>query len=177
MSVFLKIVMDCIEKGDANSFKEAMILNRDKYKINTYEFKGNVQTIKNLKTYYDANLQLLDREIAKEVFHEGGAIFTKSKDEPPTLYSDSSNVQNSYVANGCIIEGDIENSIVFRGVKVGRGAIVKNSILMQKSEVMENAIVVNTILDKYTCVGEGIRLTGSSVMPYVVEKYQKIRKD
>lgn len=176
-SVFLKIVMESIEKGDANSFKEAMILNRSSYKINTYEFKGNVQTIKNLKTYYDANLQLLEPEVSKEVFHEGGAIFTKSKDEPPTLYTESSNVQNSFIANGCIIEGDIENCIVFRGVTVGRGAIVKNSILMQKSEVMENAIVVNTILDKYTSVGSGIRLAGSSVMPYVVEKYQKIRKD
>jgi len=176
-SIFMEIVKNSMEKGDANFMKQAVILNKDKYKINTFEFKGHVENIRNLKSYYDANLNLLNKDISKELFFGGGTIFTKAKDEPSTLYTETSNVQNSLIANGCVIEGTVENSIIFRGVNVGKNAIVKNSILMQKSEVLDNAIVVNTIMDKYTSIGEGIRIAGSSVMPYVVEKYQKIRKD
>lgn len=176
-SVFLKIVKESVEKGDAYYLKDALLLNKRKYKINSYEFKGHVSNIRNLKSYYDANMNLLNKDFSNELFFEGGTIYTKAKDEPSTLYTDTSNVQNSLIANGCIIEGTVENSIIFRGVNVGKNAIVKNSILMQKSEVLDDAIVVNTIMDKYTSIGEGIRLAGSSVMPYVVEKYQKIRED
>lgn len=175
--VFMEIIKKSIEKGDAIYFKDALLLNKDRYKINTYEHKGHVESIRNLKTFYDANLNLLNRDISRELFYDGGAVFTKSKDEPSTLYTESSNVQNSLIANGCIIEGDVENSIIFRGVKIGKGAIVKNSIVMQKSQIKENAIVVNTILDKYAIVGNGVRIAGSSAMPYVVEKYQEIRRD
>lgn len=176
-SLFMEIVKKSIEKGNANYFKDAMLLNKDRLRINTYEHKGYVESIRNLKSYYEANINLLDKDISRELFFEGGSVYTKSKDEPSTFYKESSNVQNSLIANGCIIEGDVENSIIFRGVKVGKGAIVKNSILMQKSEVLADAIVVNTILDKYATIGTGIRIAGSTVMPYVVEKYQKIRKD
>lgn len=175
--VFLKIIKDSIEKGNASFFKEAILLNKDKYKTNTYEFTGHVETIRDLRSFYEANLNLLKKEISREIFFEGGSIFTKSKDEPSTLYTNDSNVQNSLIANGCIIEGDVENSIIFRGVKIGKNAIVKNSIIMQKAEIKEGAIVVNAILDKYAEIGKSARLAGGSAIPYVVEKYGKVTKD
>lgn len=172
--VFLEIVKDAIEKGNANTFKDAIANNISKYKINSYEFKGNVETVSNLKEYYDTNMALLKRDVSKEIFFEGGAIETKSKDEPSTLYKESSKVENSLIANGCRIEGEVENSIIFRGVTIGKGAIVRNSIIMQKTIVEEGAIVVNSILDKYTVIKNGARITGSPGLPYVVEKYSEI---
>ncbi len=175
--IFMKIVKDAIEKGNAVEFRDAVLFNKNKYKINTYEFTGHVESIRDLKSFYEANMNLLKGEISREIFFEGGPIFTKSKDEPSTIYKDDSNVQNSLIANGCIIEGEVENSIIFRGVKIGKNAIVKNSIVMQKSEVDKGAIVVNSILDKYSLVEENARLVGSSALPYVVEKYGKTRRD
>ena len=145
--------------------------------INSYEFKGHTENIRNLKSFYDANLNLLKKPIAQELFYENGTILTQTKDEPSTLYTQTSSVQNSHVANGCIIEGSVENSIIFRGVKIAKGAVVKNSIVMQKSQIKENASVVNSILDKESCIGEGVRIAGSTLIPYVVEKRQNIRKD
>ncbi len=174
---FIKIVKTSTEKGDASFLKYALLNQKDNFKINSFEFDGHVENIKNLKSYYDANLNLLNRKVSQELFFDRGTVFTKPKDEPSTLYTETAIVHNSLIANGCIIEGMVENSIIFRGVHVGKGAIVKNSIMMQKSEVEDNAIVVNTIMDKYSSIGEGIRLAGSSVMPYVVEKYQKIKED
>lgn len=175
--VFLQLVRQSIERGDTNYLRDAMLQNKDKYKMNTYEFKGHVENISDLKNYYDANLNLLKDDIANELFYENGLVYTKSKDEPSTWYGKDSSVQNSIIANGCIINGNVQNSIIFRGVKIGKNAIVKNSIVMQKGIIENDAIVVNSILDKYTCVEEYARIAGSSSMPYVVEKNQRIRKD
>lgn len=176
-SVFLEIIKESIENGDSHFLKDAVLERKDRYKINSYEFKGHVDPVTDLRTYYEANLRLLKRDISDELFFQGGTIYTKTKDEPSTLYKDSSNVQNSLVANGCIIEGNVEGSIIFRGVKVGKGAIVKNSIIMQKSVIEDGAIIVNSILDKYTVVEEGANIAGSSLLPYVVEKGGVVTKD
>ena len=154
-----------------------MLLQKNKLKINTYEYKGFTQTIRNLETYYKSSMDLLNQDVYRNLFFKDGLVYTKAKDEPPTIYRDNSNVENSLIANGCVIEGVVEDSIVFRGVKVGKGAIVKNSILMQKSEVGDYAVVVNTILDKYSCIEEGVNVAGSPTIPYVLEKRGSIRRD
>ena len=175
--VFLEIIKLSLERGDVSELRDAMLKNIEKYKVNTYEFKGHVENISDLKNYYEANLNLLKKDISRELFFDNGPIYTKSKDEPSTWYIEGANCQNSIIANGCIIEGNVQNSIIFRGVKIGKNAIVKNSIIMQKSEIEEGAIVVNSILDKYTSVEKGTKIEGNASMPYVVEKYQRIRKD
>lgn len=175
--IFLDLIKISLERGDVDNLRDTMLKNIEKYKVNTYEFKGHVENVSDLKNYYDANLNLLKKDISRELFFHNGLIYTKSKDEPSTWYIEGANVQNSLIANGCIIEGNVQNSIIFRGVKIGKNAIVKNSIVMQKSEIGEGAIVVNSILDKYTDIEKGTRIAGNSSMPYVVEKHQKIRKD
>lgn len=176
-SVLMNLVKVATEKGIANLLKEAMLLQKHRLKINTYEYKGYLQTIRNLETYYKASMDLLDPKVYKDLFFKDGLVYTKAKDEPPTIYRDNSNVENSLIANGCVIEGIVEDSILFRGVKVGKGAIVKNSILMQKSEVGDNAIVVNTILDKYSRIDENVSVAGSPIIPYVLEKRGSIERD
>jgi glucose-1-phosphate adenylyltransferase len=175
--VFIKLVMESVEKGNVDYLQDALIRNKDRFMINTFEFRGHVENIRNLKSFYDANLNLLKKKVAQELFYEKGTVFTKTKDEPSTLYTSDSDVQNSLVANGCIIEGSVENSIIFRGVKIGKGSVVKNSVVMQKAEIGENAVVVNSILDKEAIIGDDIRITGSPLMPYVVQKKQILRKD
>ncbi len=175
--IFIKLVKEAIERGESDNLLETILINRDKYKINTYEFEGHTENIRNLKSFYDANMNLLKKDISRELFYRNGIILTKTKDEPSTLYTESSIVQNSLVANGCVIEGTVENSIIFRGVKIKKGAIVKNSIIMQKSEIQENAAVINSIMDKSGIVGEDVRIAGSMLMPFIVEKKQEIRKD
>jgi glucose-1-phosphate adenylyltransferase len=149
-SVYLKIVRDAIEKGTANYLKEALMNNRRKFKFNTFEHLGHVESIRNIKNYFDANMSLLDSDVYKEIFASHGTVYTKTKDEPSTFYRDDAKVSNSLVANGCILDGNIQNSIIFRGVKVGKNAIVKNSILMQKAVIEDNAVIVNAIVDKFT---------------------------
>jgi len=173
----LKIVRDTIEKGTANYLKEALMNNRRKFKFNTFEHEGHVESIRNIKNYFDANMSLLDSDIYKEIFTSHGTVYTKTKDEPSTFYKDDAKVSNSLVANGCILDGNIQNSIIFRGVKVGKNAIVKNSILMQKAVIEDNAVIVNAIVYKFTRIEKGVEVIGNQTVPYVVEKSLKIGKE
>jgi glucose-1-phosphate adenylyltransferase len=79
-------------------------------------------------------------------------------------------VANSIIANGCIIEGEVENSILFRSVKVGKGAVVRNSIIMQKCQIEENCVLDGVIVDKDVKIENGVQLTGTGEIPYIVEK-------
>lgn len=175
--VLVSLVKETVEKGNANSLKDAIIKNKGSLKINSYQLSEPLVLIKDIKSYYDANLHLLNRENFNDMFINNGKVMTKTKDEPSTLYKKQPEVKNSLIANGCFIEGDVESSIVFRGVKIGKGAIVKNSIIMQKSEIKEGAVVINSIIDKYCVIEKDVSLVGSTNQPAIIEKYGKVQKE
>ena len=175
--VLMELVNTSLEKADLHLLRDAILDNKDRYHIKTFEHKGHIENIKDVKSYYDANLNLFQYKISQELFFEGGQIFTKTKDEPSTLYKEGSLVQNSIIANGCIIEGNVENSVIFRGVKIEKDTVVRNSIVMQKSVIEQGAVVVNSILDKHVHIEEGVNIVGNSAIPYVVEKSRIIRKE
>lgn len=176
-SVFLEIIRTSIETGEEQTFRPALLKNKNKYMINSYEFTGHIEDIKDVESYYRANMNLLDSKIFYELFFEGGAIYTKSKDEPSSLHTNDAHVENSLIANGCVIEGEVHNSIIFRGVEIEKGAIVKDSIVMQKSKIKKGARVINSILDKYSHVEEDVSIAGTRSNPYIVAKDVTIRKE
>lgn len=168
--IFLEIIRAGMETGEDLYFKQAMANYKNMYHINSYEFKGYVEYIRGIRSYYSANMNLLNEKIFNELFLEGGTVLTRSEDEPSTFYDTESRVKNSLIANGCIIEGKVENSVLFREVKIGKDAEVKNSILMQGAVIKENAVLVNTILEKHVTVEEGVNIIGIEGNPYIVEK-------
>lgn len=126
--------------------------------------------IDSIENYYTTSLNLLQSEVWKELFAKERPIFTKVKDEPPTKYLNGSSVRGSMIANGCIIHGTVENSIVSRGVKIGKGTVIKNCIIMQKCQIEDNCYLDSVILDKDVMIEAGTHLTGSARSPYVVRK-------
>lgn len=115
-------------------------------------------------------MDLLNLKINRELFYKNGLIYTKVKDESPTKYSSGCSVKNSLIANGCIIEGDVENSVIFRRVRIKKGAVVKNCIIMQNTVVEENAKLENVIIDKNADIEKMIELKGHKEIPLVIEK-------
>lgn len=99
-----------------------------------------------------------------------GPIYTKTKDSAPTKYCENAVIKNSLIANGCIIEGTVENSILFRDVKVGKNAVVKNSIIMQHGRIGDNANINSIITDTYTYVNKDRVLLGYSNCPFFIKK-------
>ena len=130
--------------------------------------------IHNLPEYFAANMALLDEKVRQELFLPERPILTKIRDEAPAKYGLSSSVKNSLVADGCIIEGTVENSVIFRGVKIGQGAVVKNSIIMQSTVVNNNAELEYVVLDKDVLIKDGRRLAGYLTYPLYVPKKSHI---
>lgn len=140
------------------------------YKVCNYEFQNYAAVIDSVESYYKHSLELLNPSIWQQVFRKNQPIFTKVKDEPPTSYAKDAYVKNCMIANGAIIEGHVENSIIFRGVKVGKGTVIKNSIVMQKGIIGMNCVLDSVILDKDVRVEDGSILTGQVSSPYLVRK-------
>ncbi len=153
------------------SFKRTILQgSRDRFDIRGYEYTGVSMTIHSIHGYFKANMQLLDKETRSSLFRPGNPIYTKIKDEVPAKYGMASRVVNSMIADGCVIDGTVENSIIFRGVKIARGAVVKNSIVMQGTTVGEGASMDYVMVDKDVFIREGKELKGSNTYPIYIAK-------
>jgi glucose-1-phosphate adenylyltransferase len=115
-------------------------------------------------------MELLDPDKCSTLFNRSNPIHTKVWDNVPTHYSKDCNVKNSLIADGCMIMGSVENSILFRGVHVAEGACVKNSILMQGSVVNRNAKLSFVITDKSVTVTPNKTLYGDASYPIYLDK-------
>ena len=138
-------------------------------KIMGYEYKGYACRIESVLSLFRFNMDMLDVKTRHEMFNVN-PVYTKVRDEVPAKYMHDSSAVNSLVADGCGIEGHIENSILFRGVRVAPGATVKNSIIMQDSEIQQGAEVENVILDKQVTIKRDGRLIGQPSYPIVIAK-------
>ncbi len=135
------------------------------YKIDTY-----CKVIDSMQTYFDTNMDLLKPENREQVFDKDNPIFTKVNDDMPSIYGIESNVKNSFLADGCKIYGEVENSILFRGVQVAKGASVKNSIIMQSCFIGEDAKLNCVIMDKYGVIRPRKAISGDVEYPIYIGK-------
>ena len=138
-------------------------------KVYGYEFKGYYRRIETIKSYFRCNMDLLDYNVRQELFKKS-PVFTKTRDDVPAVYREGNSVKNSLVADGCVIEGSVENCVLFRGVHIGRNASVKNAIIMQDSEIEDSVELENVILDKNVTVRAHGRLIGQVQYPIVFGK-------
>jgi len=138
-------------------------------KVMGYEFKGYFRRIETIKGFFKFNKDLLKKEVRKELFSTN-PVYTKTRDDAPAIYRATAEVKNSLVADGCVIEGSVENCVLFRGVHVGRGAKLKDCIIMQDSYIEEDVEMENVILDKAVTVRAHGRLIGQFQYPIVIGK-------
>lgn len=150
--LLLDIIHQCVSIGEYDFLKDGIKANLHEYKVKSYEFKGYLPLFHSIEGFLKSNMSFLNPDIIQSFFYEQWDVYTKVKHEPPAKYALSSNVTNSLIANGCIINGTVENSIIFRGVNINKGATIKNCIIMQKCEIEENATLENVIADKQVIV-------------------------
>lgn len=164
------MIQDSIARGNVSFEKDILQAKCSELKIKTYEYSKYFSKITNMQSYFRANMELLNAENAKKLFAPKKPIYTKVSDNAPAKYDLDCKVKNALIADGCIIEGEVENSILFRGVKIGKGAKVKNCILMQGTQVGDNAEVNYLITDKNVKISDNHILTGAKTYPMYVGK-------
>ncbi len=168
--LLLKLIYEAMSYNRVDFEKDIIQKKYEQLNIRSYEFEGEIKRIINVSQYFKANMALLDRTFRNEIFTKERPIFTKIRDEVPTQYQDHGLVVNSLIADGCVIDGKVENSILFRGVKIAKGAVVKNCILMQDTEVGESANINYVISDKDVKVTDGKNLMGADDYPIIMHK-------
>lgn len=173
-SLLLDMVETCLAQGDDHLVRDGIMKNISRLRLFGYKHEGYTGIVNTLQTYYKISMELLRPEVLRELFFREAPIYTKVKDEPPTKYMESSVVHNALIANGCVVAGKVENSLLSRGVKVHPGATVRNCILLQNCEIGRDAVIENVILDKDVYIDGGRTLCGAPSAPFIAAKKKVI---
>ncbi|MGN0975795.1 MAG: glucose-1-phosphate adenylyltransferase subunit GlgD [Gemmiger sp.] len=166
----IQLVRDAAVRGLVYFERDILARNLKLLNVQAYEFDGYVARISDMKSYFDENMRLLDDANVDALFNPAHPIYTKIRDDNPTRYVTGSKVKNALVADGCVIEGTVENSVLFRGCQVKKGAVVKNCVLMQDTVVEENSSVEYVVTDKNVHITADKQLTGTDSFPVFVAK-------
>ncbi len=169
-----KIVSEAASRNQSSFTREILQGKKEEYKIMGYEHKDFFTKIDSIQSYYQANKLLLDANKKNALFKSNLPVYTKIGDNGPVKYGIEANVKNSLIADGCIIEGTVENSILFRGVKVAKGTVIKNCVLLQSTKVGSNCTITSVITDKNVEISSDKVLTGSDTYPLYIGKDGKI---
>lgn len=167
-SLLEALVADAMAYGRFDFYTDILQRLAPNLNILGYEYKGYLLEITSVAGYMQANMNFLKPDFRQQVFAE--PVYTKVKDSVPTQYVAGCQVQNSMIADGCWIEGTVENSIISRSVKIGKGAVVRNSVVLQGTEIMPYVGLNHVILDKDVIVREHGQLSGHETYPVVVAK-------
>jgi len=168
-----------IETADAHNLGSLTTYFLDTYKsanYSTYCYRGFVASVSSFLDYYKYSMELAknDESRASLLWKKESPIFTKVNNSYPTVHKSGAKVKNSLIADECVIEGTVENSVIFRGVHVGRGAVIKNSVLFHGTHVADGASLNCIVTDKNVFVSENVTLSGNENMPFYVQKGRKV---
>lgn len=170
--LFCNVVRYAFEHGGTDFRRDAILKQATGLKFYAYIHEGFAARICSTPAFYLSNLKMLDQQVWEELFmQEDAPIITRVKDMSPTEYKEGANVKNSLIANGCEIHGTVENSVIFRNVKVAPGAVIRNSVVMEDCVLEEQAELEQVITDKEVTITQGKRLRGAVNFPVIIGKH------
>ncbi len=172
--LLMDLVRNCMSKNTLDFRKHLLQDNLGNLKMMGYNFEGSISLIHSVDEYYTENMKLMDKAVRDEIFNPSYPIYTKVRDDAPSKYGLTSVVKGSLVAQGCKIDGEVENCIISKGVHIGKGAKVKNCIIMQDTKIHSGASINYAIIDKDVIVGENKSLSGTDSYPIYIAKQSNI---
>lgn len=168
-SYLLRLIQDAIQHGYTSFGRDILSPGVKSLKLYGYKHDGYYANISSIQSYFNANMDLLQKEVRTEIFGDRD-VYTKVNDSAPAKFAESASVKNSLISDGCVIEGTVENSILFRGVKIGKGTVVKNCILMTDNIIGEHCSLAYVVSDKNSVVRDNRVLAGCEIQPYFINK-------
>jgi len=171
----MSLIDTAIAHGYREFYQQALPAAMANSKFCIYNYEGFYATVDSLAGYFARNMELLEGGTRAALFGiKDRPVYTKVRNTPPTKYAEGACVKNSLIADGCVIEGTVENSILFRGVHVKKGTVIKNSIMLQNSVAGENVTLNCVIADKNVIIRDDKLLSGSETLPYYIAKGKMI---
>lgn len=169
--LLLELIDLCESAGKLHFHNDALFLFLSRGgKIALHEYDGYARRISTVRDYYSASMDMLRPENRAQIFLPERPVHTKERAEVSTYYSEQAEVKNSLIADGCIIEGTVENCVLFRGVRVSKDVHLKDCIIMQDSRILEGSVLSHIVCDKDVEVTSGSTIFGSPHLPMVIPK-------
>lgn len=147
--LFIDLIYKAKKLSSMYTLADIVNLECSELDVRGVSHRGFFASITDFKSYYNANISLIDFKTSQSLFNEEWPIYTRTNDSCPTQYFESADVKNSIVSNGCLIEGTVENSIIGRGCVIKKGAVIKNSVILPTSVIGENVHLENQVVDKH----------------------------
>ena len=169
-TMLIKLLENTAAEGRYDFVKDVIIRYRRKLNIIGYRYDGYWRVINSVKAYYDINMDFLDRNLRDLFTMQYPYIESKPKDEPPAKFNQDAKVSNSIMGSGCIINGDVNNSVLFRKVFTGESSQIRNSVVMEGSFIGNNCVVEHAILDKEVVLSDGQSVIGKPDEPVIIPK-------
>ena len=148
--------------------------NRGLVSVNVYEFDGVAMFNESVEEYFDNSLALIKKDVRADLFGGNHPVYTKVRDRVPTYYGEGSEIENCLIADGCMLEGEVDDSVLFREVTVGKGAEIENCIIFNDAVIGEGAELKYAILDKNVTVTPGAKLIGTKKNPIIVKRGETV---
>lgn len=171
--LLIDLVSTAYMEGKSFFMRDVIMPQLGKLNVQAYKYTGYVARICGMKSYFEENMKLLD-DYNLDALFASAPIYTKIRGDNPTHYKDGAKVKNVMMADGCVIEGEVENSVIFRGVRIAKGATVKNCILMQDTVVEAGANIEYLITDKDVKISAGKEMKGTDTFPVYIGKFQTV---
>lgn len=138
--------------------------------VNVYPFEGRALYNETVGEYFDNSMALIDGDVRHDLFGANHPIYTKVRDQVPTYYGEGCRVDNCILADGCVLDGNVKNSVLFRGVIVDSGAQINDCVIMNDTHVCENCVLQYVILDKDVIVRPNSKLIGTAANPIIIKR-------
>lgn len=168
-TLLIKLLETVIPEARYDLVKDIIIRYRKKLNIYGYMYDGYWNTLNNVQSYMEVNMDFLKKDI-RDMFNQRPYIETKPKDEPPAKYNFGADVKNTLVGSGSILNGHINKCVIFRKVFTGENSSIKNSIIMEGSYIGKNCVVENAIIDKEVVISDGKQVIGTEENPAIISK-------
>ena len=168
--LFIDLVHKAKKTSSMYTLTDIVNASCEELDIRGVSHRGYFASITDFKSYYDANISLIDFKTARNLFDNEWPIYTRTNDSCPTQYFDDANVKNSVVSNGCLIEGTIENSIIGRGCVIKKGSVIKNSVILPAATIGEGVHIENHVVDKHAKIIHAKELTADPEHPGYVRR-------
>ncbi len=173
-----RLLIDLIEatakEGRYDFVMDIIVRYRKQKKIMAYIHEGYWRSIAALDSYYKANMDFLDKDLREYFFKSRPSIMSKVEDEPPAKFNQGTKVSNSLCSSGCIVNGTLENSLLFRKVFVGKNTIIKNSIILNETYIGDHCRIENCIVDSKSTIADGSQFVGQAQEPKIVVNKEQI---
>jgi glucose-1-phosphate adenylyltransferase len=168
-----RMLIELLEKAaeeDRHEFvRDILVRYKNLKKIYAYELKDYWANISTVNAYYKTNMDFLKKDVRDYFFHQYPDVYSKVEDLPPAKYNFGAHVKNSLISSGCIVNGTIENSVLFKKVYVGNNAVIKNSIILNNAYIGDNAYIENCIVESNSTIKAESKFIGEHEVQIVRE--------